>query len=127
MSGLTFEIPLKTTSPENGSHGNWRAHAGKARHQRQLTALCVPWYLKDIANRGRTDAVFRVHLVRVASSRSRGLDPEDNLPGSFKHIRDQIAAELGFGKEDRHKRLKWTYDQRTDKGFWVEVQIEVVE
>lgn len=59
-----------------------------------------------------------VSLTRL--SPSNGLD-DDNLPGSMKGVRDQIAAWLGV--DDRSKLVTWRYDQRRSQGWSVEVAI----
>jgi hypothetical protein len=61
-----------------------------------------------------------VLLTRVAPS--AGLD-DDNLSGSLKAIRDQVAHWLRV--DDRDPRVSWTYAQRRGKrGEWaVEVSV----
>lgn len=63
---------------------------------------------------------FHVHLVRVSPKRGKQLD-DDNCIASFKHVRDQVAAQLGVDDGDR-QRIRFTYDQ--ERGPW-NVRIEL--
>jgi hypothetical protein len=58
-----------------------------------------------------------VHLVRLAA---RELD-DDNLPGAFKHVRDEIAELLGFN--DRRK--VWRYAEEPAPPRTHAIRIEV--
>lgn len=60
-----------------------------------------------------------VTLWRVAPG--KGLDPHDNLPGSLKHIVDEVASWMGV--DDRDELVEWRTEQA--RGPWgVRVKIE---
>lgn len=49
-----------------------------------------------------------VTMWRIA----RHTDPEDNLPPSMKHIKDEIAELLGMRNDDRPDLVTWRFDQK---------------
>lgn len=74
---------------------------------------------------------IKVTLIRVRPNTlsDHELD-EDNLVGSFKAIRDQVALELGLprGKggiaDDSHKGVHWRYRQTVDHEYGVVIIID---
>ncbi len=116
-AAITFEAPIRTKSP-NGWHGHWRVrHAWTLKERERMHAFFPP------ANRGLyercPETTFTVTLTRCAPS--NGLD-DDNLRSSMKHVRDQVALELG-APGDRVPRLVWDYAQERGK-YAVRVTIE---
>lgn len=107
---MTVAVPipgLRLVSEAN-AHQHWRVRQRRAKDQRNLVALVlrgtVTSYMMAVAP-------LVVTITRVAPS--RGLD-SDNLAGSAKHVRDQIAAELGV--DDRDDRVSWHVAQA--RGAW---------
>lgn len=124
-------LPLRTCTEGNAKE-HWRARHGRAKAQRGAVAKVLPWHLRAAG----WDPCWDGHLlppggVLVTLTRlapGNGLDPHDNLPGSMKHIVDEITKQLGL-KDDRSPMVTWAYDQRrtkrTDLAPWgVEIRIE---
>lgn len=79
-----------------------------ARHRRvKAEREAVAWMLPKT----RPALPCVVTLTRVAPS--SGLDVGDNLEGSLKAARDQVADWLGI--DDRDPRVQWRYDQRRSR------------
>lgn len=136
LDAFEFSLPLRTQSEAN-MREPWRAKAG--RHKKQRTA--VAWVMRGLRAQvavAKTWPAWTVKLTRVARAE---LDPDDNLNGSFKAIRDQLTQELGLGKwsvpkkagvkprflpDDRSKRIKFEYDQDAaySNSYSVRVRIE---
>lgn len=65
-----------------------------------------------------TDANLIVSFTRFGK---RLLD-DDNLAGSFKAIRDEVAACLE--RDDGPKAgIRWVYSQQTAKEYWIEIEV----
>lgn len=113
---LHLSVPLRT-----GRGLNSREHH-MTRHRRvKAEREAVQWVLNG--NPPPAGAV-RVLLVRVSPSKS-GLDG-DNLQGSLKACRDQVADWLGRDDCDGGT-IAWAYGQRPGrKGEWA-VELHVVE
>jgi hypothetical protein len=107
---IRVTIPIRTVSGLNVRE-HWRARAARVRKEREATA----WTL---AGKKPPQLPCTVSLTRVGPS--NGLD-DDNLPGSMKGVRDQIAQWLGI--DDRSKLVTWRYDQRRAQGWSVEIEI----
>lgn len=105
-------IPMRTSPGQNAREHFW-VKAKRVKGERQTVA----WMLRG---QQKPQLPCSVRLTRVAPS--GGLD-DDNLVGSLKAVRDEVAAWLGV--DDRHsKRVRYVYDQRRGaKGQW-EVTIE---
>lgn len=95
-------IPVLTVS-----EANTREHWTKRNRRKKAQQLATTCNLSALGAQLRPyGQPARVHLVRLGT---RKLD-SDNLAGSFKHVRDAIAAWFGF--DDGDERTEWTYDQR---------------
>lgn len=107
-------IPLRTVSGLNVRE-HWRARARRVKAERDATARL----LRPVE---KPQLPCAVTLTRVAPS--AGLD-DDNLPGSLKGCRDQIAAWIGV--DDRKREIvRYRYAQR--RGAWaVEVEFAPLE
>jgi hypothetical protein len=106
-------IPLRT-----GRGQNEREHH-MVRHRRvKAERAAVSWVL---APRKRPELPVVVTLVRVGPT--QGLDG-DNLQGSLKGCRDQVAEWLGL--DDRDPRITWRYDQRREKQWGVQITVDSV-
>lgn len=93
-------LPIKITSPANGSHGHWAADAKRRKDQRTITK----WGLHPLP---KPPLPVVVTLVRIGV---RDLDT-DNLAGGFKSVRDEVAAWLGVGDSTRDP-ITWVYEQQ---------------
>lgn len=107
---ICVSIPLRTARGLNNREHHMARHR-RVKKERQAVA----WAL---AGKTKPSLPVVVTLTRLAPS--RGLDEGDNLEGSLKAVRDQIAEWLGV--DDRDQRVKWEYAQR--RAPWG-VQIEV--
>lgn len=106
----TITIPIRTISTMNARE-HWRARTRRVKSERTATY----WILAPLP---KPDIPVTVLLTRVGPT--NGLDEDDNLNGSMKAVRDQIADWLGIN--DRDPRVKWKYAQRREKSWGVEVQ-----
>lgn len=113
-------VPIRTRSEAN-QREHWAVKAKRVKSQR--TAIGIYW--RQIRNTIRAQISGAVDLtgldVTLTRLAPRELD-DDNLSGSFKAIRDQIASELCL--DDRDKRIKFRYDQRKQPEYGVEVRFE---
>jgi hypothetical protein len=92
-------IPVKVTSPQNGSHGHWSTQAKDRKAQRTITR----WALMPLS---KPALPVVVTLTRIGV---RDLD-DDNLAAGFKSVRDEIAAWLGCG-DGKRDPITWHYAQ----------------
>lgn len=98
MKPFSAFIPLPIISEAN-TREHWRAKAERVAKQREKTAF----YLRsELAGNPKPCSI---ELYRQSP---RKLD-DDNLANAFKHVRDEIAAILGF--DDRDESVKWIYRQ----------------
>lgn len=109
---LKVELPLKTKSALN-VRGHWGARAGRSKRERATTRLALE-------DRPPPPLPVVVTLTRVAPRQLDG----DNLQGSLKAIRDEVARWLGSGDSPKDEIL-WRYEQRRGepKAYAVEVHI----
>lgn len=97
-------VPIKTV-PGLNARELWQARSGRVKRERKATA-------KALHSRPKPPIPCSVLLIRVAPS--GGVD-DDNLSGSLKGVRDEVAAWLGI--DDRHQtRVRYRYAQIT--GPW---------
>lgn len=119
-NSLTFELPVQTVSEANQREHWTKRHARKDRQQ-DIVATFAPQWLDDLPAKP-----WKITLTRLGP---RYLD-EDNNAGSFKHVQDQLARELGIDDGDR-EAARWWYVQRkrlkSEGGYGVEVTIETRE
>lgn len=102
------------TVPGDNAREHWALKAKRAQEHRKLVTAALR--MTEYARLDRTHGL-RVTFIRRGP---RMLD-DDNLAGSFKHIRDGIAAVIGV---DDGKPF-WTWVYRQDKGtYGVEIIIE---
>lgn len=116
MTGLHISIPLRTGRGQNDREQHMVRHR-RVKAEREA----VQWRLNG--QKAPAGAVT-VLLVRVSPS-AVGLDG-DNLQGSMKAVRDQVAAWLG--RDDREgSGVSWDYGQRRGaRGEWA-VEVHVSE
>lgn len=104
-------IPMHTVSEAN-RRDHWRIKAKRVTAQRYSVAWA--W----AAARWPCGKPRVVTLTRLAP---RELD-DDNLTGSFKAVRDQVAEECGFN--DREKSVMWVYRQEKSKTYAVRIEVQ---
>jgi hypothetical protein len=113
-------LAIRTESEAN-LRENWHVKAKRVRMQRQITRVMVGQELIQAQETWRENAVHVITLTRIAP---RPLD-DDNLPRSFKAIRDGVADALG--RDDRvGSGLEWKYAQEKGppKRYAVRIEIE---
>ena len=127
---IIWEIPLKTVSEAN-KHEHWTVSS--KRHQMQQYFIRRQFLLEE----RKVILPCTVKLVRIGG---RFLDKDDNLPMSFKWIRDEIADCLfpgklvkyvdGNGKTrslkgrlDDSPLIKWEYDQEKARRLGIRIEI----
>ena len=109
-------IPIRTESEMN-LREHWRSRAARAKEQRMICDLALSTAIPK--SQLPENSVMTVRLTRVAPRKLDG----DNLQGSFKHIRDSIAAALGV--DDRSERYAWVYGQEKGKPKEYSVRITI--
>lgn len=107
---MKLTIPIRTVSALN-TREYWRARAKRVKKEREATA----WLLN-----GKTPPSLPCAVLLTRIGPTNGLD-DDNLPGSAKGVRDQLAQWLGI--DDRSPLVKWAYAQRRDEFWGIEVEI----
>jgi hypothetical protein len=117
---VKFTVPVKLISEAN-EHAAWQARQRRAKAQRSATTAAVHdagYAIHRELVVGRARSWYAVRLVsppllplKVTITRvaPRELD-SDNLTGSAKHVRDQVAELLGV--DDRSPKVKWVVEQR---------------
>lgn len=107
--GLSFRAPVRAATSGNFRAMNPFAKAAIVKRERKATAQAF-----EAAGGHRLEleptARYLVKLVRIGPNE---LDEGDNLPGSMKACRDELADLLGL-KSDRDARVRWSYDQRSE-------------
>lgn len=102
---LAFTIPGLRVDSHTNSRGRWvRAWA---RGKKEKEALFSAW-VAAVNKRKHARPVSVPCVVRLIRVGPKRLD-DDNLPESFKTIRDAIAFDLGL--DDGSELIKWEYAQ----------------
>lgn len=114
---ISFYVPTKLVSEAN-MREHWAIKNKRKKSQQRAVELV--W----LAQRIRVAPPVVVHLTRVGV---RKLD-SDNLAGSAKGVRDQIAKMIGVDDGDERK-VRWEYSQRKGlpKEYGLEVRIVEVD
>jgi hypothetical protein len=118
IPSFSITMRLRTVSMANvREHWAVRAKRNKA-HRAAVAAQWVwcPEYLIE------TPFPLVVTLTRYGK---RLLD-DDNLAGSFKAIRDEVA--LGLGRDDNPgSGISWVYRQEKSKDYLIKILVEAVQ
>lgn len=112
---MTLEFPCRTYSITNEAVHHmvkWR----RAKLQKDIT--WAEWRSKVKA---KPELPCTVTFTRISP---RMLDVGDNLNSSMKHVRDQVAKELGV--DDNDSRITWVYSQEKGKEFRVRIEIQSI-
>jgi hypothetical protein len=111
-------IPIKTVSEANSSE-----HWTKRSKRHSMQKLAVLSFLR--ADSPQIKLPCTITLTRIAP---RKFDSSDNLPASFKYIKDAVAEYIHPGKApgraDDDERITWQYSQ--EKGAVREYAIRIV-
>lgn len=116
---LRFFVPLRLGRGENNREVRGQ-RIGRIQAERRTLFVSTLGLVRAVLTSlaGATLPPCTVTFTRVAPG--RGLDPEENLPGSCKAVKDELAAILGV--DDRDPRVTWVYEQEHgDWGLWVDV------
>lgn len=105
-----MEVSLKTTSGQNARE-LWPVRCRRVKKEREAVA----WMLTTCA---RPTVPCSVLLTRLAPS--NGLD-DDNLTGSLKSVRDEVAKWLGVDDRDR-MTVRYRYAQQRSKTWGVRIE-----
>lgn len=133
MCEIIWELPLKTVSESNISE-HWTKASKRHRQQQHFIRLLFAKESKEIP------LPCNVKLIRLAT---RFLDKDDNLPMSFKWIKDEISECLfpekrahyidrnGWarpikGRADDSPMVTWQYDQEKSKILGIRIEINKV-
>ena len=106
-------IPIKVICEANVRDSHWGSRKRRTEKQREAVALTLGsgGQLSRFKDRVAWPPATFV-LTRYSPNT---LDPIDNLPSSFKHVRDELADIFGFN--DRETAWGWDYRQeRTKRG-----------
>jgi len=117
---ISLLLAIRTESEAN-LHEHRMAKAKRTKLQRSVIKNRIGQVRKDFGL-GYSSRIYIVTLTRIAP---RYLD-DDNLPRSFKAIRDGVADALGTDDSAR-SNLRWRYAQEKGppKRYAVRIQIEV--
>jgi len=102
---VSFTIPVRTAPGQNAREHHME-RARRVKRERDAVLWCWP--------RQPVPVPCVVSLFRRSPKRGRQLDKDDNLPGSLKAIKDELARLLGV--DDADPRVEWRYHQ--DVGAW---------
>mgnify|MGYP001569000446 CR=1 FL=1 len=126
---IEWNLPIKTVSEANCSE-HWIEK--RKRHKNQQKIVWYVWQTQDV------EILLPCHIKLIRLGK-RKLD-SDNLPMSFKYIRDEIASLLfpekiikvhdekrgkryrSKGQCDSSTQITWEYDQKISKTYGIIVQ-----
>lgn len=113
---VLFVMPVRVVSEAN-EREHWRTrHNRKKAQQEELRKW---WQAANAYVLSSVSLPCTVRLLRIGPKR---LD-SDNLAGSFKHVQDAIAREIGV--DDGDERVKWEYEQCAVGKRVYQVRVEV--
>lgn len=109
---MDIVIPLRTETAGTNLREHWAARSRRVKLEREAVA----WFLTQ---HPRVALPCTVLLTRLGPT--NGLDG-DNLQGSLKAVRDQVATWLCV--DDRCPSVQWHYAQRRAKNWAVHVEVK---
>lgn len=116
---LVFSIPIRTARGGNNREHHMARHRRVAAERFATAALIRSQMAQQRA---------RMPQLPVAVTLTRegpGELDDDNLRGSLKAIRDEVAA--WFKTDDRDPRITWAYAQRSRKTWGVAITVQEVQ
>ena len=115
---FAVKMKIRTISMANVRE-HWAVRAKRNKTHRLAVAAQFGWCPSVLRE---TPFPLTVTLTRHGK---RLLD-DDNLAGSFKAIRDEVAEQLG--RDDNPKSgISWVYKQDKSKEYWIEILVEAVQ
>ena len=113
---LWFTLPLRVVNPLN-TREFWAKRAKRTATQRAAVTLQL-----KLGPIRPPPLPLVVTMTRIAP---RAFD-DDGLPGSFKGVRDAIAACYGVDDGPKETRLRWVYAHRKGepRQYAIEVKLE---
>ncbi len=118
---ISFTVPIEVISEANQSE-HWTS--GYKRHKKQKKLIL--YYCNQLSL--YRNIPLTIKLIRISP---RKLDSEDNLPMSFKWIKDAIADILipgkAAGRADDSPLFKWEFDQEKGNVGEKKIRIEIYE
>lgn len=117
-------MPIEVFNEASGKYANQHWRRKSKRHKRQQWEV---WYLlNQVAC--YENIPIKIRLIRI---NPRMMDTGDNLPYSFKWIRDKIAdmiyPGLKAGRADDTNLIEWDYGQEKGKPKQKGMRVEVYE
>lgn len=107
VTSIYFDVPILTVSEAN-MREHWAAKAKRAKSQRSDMYTFLMAFAKSVKDCARPHHKSK-WVVAIKRVGIRRLD-DDNLAGSAKHVRDEIAAWMGCD-DGPDGPITWSYDQ----------------
>lgn len=115
---FTIEAKIRTVSMANVRE-HWAVRAKRNKIHRAAIAGHFGWCPQALK-----DTPFP--LVVTFTRYGKRLLDDDNLSGSFKSIRDEVAAQLGRD-DGPGSGIMWRYTQHKAKDYWIRIDVEMVK
>lgn len=113
---VRVQLPIRLQT-EGNTGGHWTTKASRAKAQREKVRQSSLGGIGFLASHALP---LTITFVRIGPG-TRKMD-DDNLSGSAKHVRDEIARIIGI--DDGDSRIAWKYAQRRGSAHAVEITIE---
>lgn len=118
---IVLEFPMRTHSTNVLRTRHWRVNSNEAAQQKRIVFA----EFNQSKSASMPSAKLRIPspplIVTLTRLGIRALD-SDNLAGSFKAVRDQVAKEIGV--DDGSGLVTWNYKQEKSKTYRVRIEIE---
>jgi hypothetical protein len=120
---LRFHVPIRLGRGENNREVRGQ-RIGRIQREREALFLATLGRIRGVLVGLIAPGLPPCTVTFTRAAPGRGLDPEENLPGSLKAVKDELAKLLGV--DDRDPRLTWRYQQeRGDWGLWVHIAAQL--
>jgi hypothetical protein len=120
----SWTVPIEVYNEASGKYANQHWRLKSKRHKRQQWE--IKSFLKEIEI--FRDKAIIIKLIRI---NPRMMDTGDNLPYSFKWVRDKLAdmiyPGLKAGRADDTDLIEWEYRQEKGKSKEKAIRVEVYE
>ena len=118
IPSFTVQMKIRTVSMANVRE-HWAVRAKRNKEHRLAVGAQFVWLPETLK---LTPFPLNVTLTRYGK---RLLD-DDNLSGSFKAIRDEVALQLGRD-DNPGSGISWRYKQEKSKDYWIRIDVEAVQ